>query len=518
MPKPLCTISRSLEDLVGVEYTRAVCEAQAFLTGTAPARWLRLARQPVAFYPATFRQRADALLASVGQAVTPGLVASASGAGSAAFTRATSTAMAPLGGLSFLRLGEDGRIYLTAKSEHYHASLGHQFPGYRLLEHASRLGIPNATHNNTRGQITRLLERELIRLANGLPRSATARLDAILRDNTPHVLNKVINLETGSLAVEAGLKMMLARFYKLDRTSPEPLYAGRVPVFLVMADRKGGREANYHGTTVLTQALRGLWPGLSAKLEEGGLFRVRAVRPNDPADFRRAVAEFDTGRCKIAGFFHEIILMNYGTIRLTERFLRDAHALCHERDIPVMTDEIQSCMWSPELFMFREYGLTPDFVAVGKGFPGGQYCASKILLSGHLDNLNLFGALVTNGQEELASLAYLITMEFAQANRNGIRELGEYYEKEVRRLARRYRQVVTAVEGQRHLTSLCFATAEQTVVFCHRLNTAGIDISAQAYKPDCPPAALTKLPLVATPAMIDFLIAKMDEALRQTTR
>ncbi len=32
-----------------------------------------------------------------------------------------------------------------------------------------------------------------------------------------HVLNRVINLETGSLAVEAGVKMMLARFYRLGR-------------------------------------------------------------------------------------------------------------------------------------------------------------------------------------------------------------------------------------------------------------------------------------------------------------
>ena len=37
------------------------------------------------------------------------------------------------------------------------------FPGYRLLETARALGIPNATHNNTRGCITRLLEEELVR-------------------------------------------------------------------------------------------------------------------------------------------------------------------------------------------------------------------------------------------------------------------------------------------------------------------------------------------------------------------
>ena len=69
------------------------------------------------------------------------------------------------------------------------------------------------------------------------------------------------------------------------------------------------------------------------------------------------------------------------------------------------------------------YGLNPDFVAIGKGFPGGQYPASRILLSAEMDNLNQFGALVTNGQEELASLAYLITMEYAQENAEELRDI-----------------------------------------------------------------------------------------------
>lgn len=71
----------------------------------------------------------------------------------------------------------------------------------------------------------------------------------------------MLNLETGSLAVEAALKMMLSRFDTLDGSAP--VYAGRIPVFLVMADNDGGVTAGYHGTTVLAQMLRGLWPSLA---------------------------------------------------------------------------------------------------------------------------------------------------------------------------------------------------------------------------------------------------------------
>ena len=105
----------------------------------------------------------------------------------------------------------------------------------------------------------------------------------------------------------------------------------------------------------------------------------------------------------LAGFCHEIIMMNYGAIRLEEAYLQAAYRLCRGSDTPVLCDEIQSCAWYEGLFLFRQYGLAPDFVSVGKGFPGGVYPASRLLLSGAFDALSQFGALVTNGQEELAS-------------------------------------------------------------------------------------------------------------------
>ena len=65
-------------------------------------------------------------------------------------------------------------------------------------------------------------------------------------------------------------------------------------------------------------------------------------------------------------------------------------------------------------------------MAVGKGFPGGEYPASRLIFSAVLDCMPQFGALVTNGQEELASLAYLITMRWAKANAQVTRAVGDY--------------------------------------------------------------------------------------------
>jgi acetylornithine/succinyldiaminopimelate/putrescine aminotransferase len=544
MDTQLRNLQLSLSDLLGGEYTGAVCEAQGFLTGESGAELKKKAETRIDFYPDDVRSRLDELVSSVGEKVCSGISGSARGAGTAAFRDATRTAMAPLGGMGFIRIGEDGRVYLSSKSEHYHASLGHSFPGYRLIELARSIGVTNITHNNTRGHITRLLEERLIAAANGIGPAASGgtagtaasdtgpagrggrpgqlgaggsseprSLERVIQSDQPHLLNRIINLETGSLAVEAGLKMMLARFYRLHPTFPEPPYSGRTPVFLVMADYEGGRTANYHGTTVLTQVLRGMWPDLDRNLEHSGALQVQPVRINDPGHFQECVDKYERGGYKVAGFFHELVLMNYGGVRLEEDYVHRAHELCRERDIPVMVDEIQSCLWSPELFLFREYGLSPDFVSVGKGFPGGEYPASKILTTAPMDTMDQFGALVTNGQEELASLAYLITMQFAQANAGHTREIGNLYHQSLVQLAERHGQV-DRVEGLAHLSSIYFHREEDAVSFTKQLNQRGIDISAQTYKANCPPSALTKLPLLATRHVVDFLVNEMDEVLR----
>jgi 4-aminobutyrate aminotransferase-like enzyme len=330
----------------------------------------------------------------------------------------------------------------------------------------------------------------------------------------PGVINRVINLETGSLAVEAALKIVLRRFYRFEKEADRPAYEGRIPVLLVVGDYEGGIGANYHGTTTLTQVMRGLWPALAGKLESSGGMLVRPVKINDDADFASVMSRWDTGQHKVAAFFHEIVLMNYGAVRLEQEFLSKAYAVCREHDVPVVADEIQSCIWSPEFFLFREYGLRPDIVSVGKGCPGGEYPAARILCSSTLDTLPQFGALVTNGQEEIASLAFLVTMAFARENSDFIRDTGEQYERCLVELAARHADVIEKVEGRRHLASLFFRDTEKLNRFVSTLTQGGIDISIQSYKAKCPPSCLTKLPLVTNSKAVEFVVGRMDAALR----
>lgn len=506
----------SLEDILGSEHVHAAATARARLAGGDPARWLAVASEKVDFFPRDFQERLLALLPRVGSTLREALPATPRGATTLQFQANTRPELAPLSTLGYFRHTEDGRLFLTAKSEHYHASLGHGFPGYALLAHARDLGIPNATHNNTRGFITRLLEEELIRAAAGIPQGDRAALDRILSSDRPSVLNRIINLETGSIAAEAALKMLLSRFYRPQPDAPPPAYAGRTPVLLVLGDDSGGLAANYHGTTLLTQALRGMWPEIACGLEEQGVMLIRGVKPGDSTALEECFKQYDTGRFKVGGFFLELVLMNYGARRLEKGFVARLAALCQAHDAPLVIDEIQTGIWSPRLFLFLEYGIRPDFVVIGKGFPGGEFAASRVIFSSAMDSLPQFGALVTSGQEELASLAYLVTIRWAEANADVTSAVGEYYEERLHELAARFPTRISHVDGRRHLAGIFFHDLETARSFARALTSEGIDISVQTYKEGCPPSALTKLPLLAGYEVVDLLLERMAGVLERS--
>lgn len=503
----------SLADLLGKKYTDRVCAANAALGVMAKEEALAIAEEKIDFFPEATQERNSRLLSLVGKQIVEPLGESTDGAPTDAFRKAENKDAAPIGANGNYRVGEDGKLYFIGKSEHYHASLGHSFPGYKLIDRARALGIPNATHNNTRGYITRLCEEKLVASANGIDWADEEAIAKVVSSTEHKVLNRVINLETGSLAAEAGFKMMLARFYKLSPEFPAPKYEGKTPVFFVLGDYAGGIAANYHGTTTLIQTFRGLWADLRDKAEAAELYKVVPVSINDIADFEEKIKLYNQGNYKTAGFMHEIVLMNYGGIRLTEEFLKRAYELCEEYDTPTMVDEIQSCMWYDGMFQFRLYGLKPDFVIIGKGFPGGEYPASKVITTAEYDNLNQFGALVTNGQEELASLAYLVTMTFALANREKIAETGAYFEKRLGELCAKYPEKLTKVEGAGLLAAVHCKDIDSAKAFMNALHDNCIDASAQIYKQNCLPAVLFKPSLITDKDALDLIVDVIDDIL-----
>ncbi|MBO7679234.1 MAG: hypothetical protein J6S75_06150, partial [Thermoguttaceae bacterium] len=153
------------------------------------------------------------------------------------------------------------------------------------------------------------------------------------------------------------------------------------------------------------------------------------------------------------------------------------------------------------------------FVIIGKGFSGGEYPASKIITTAPMDNLNQFGALVTNGQEELASLSYLITMKFVEENGKMVQEMGSLYESCLRKLVEEFPALLEKIEWIGHLAGIHFRDAGKGLEFAKKLNQGGIDASAHGYKPKSLPAVLTKLPLISSEIVVEAIIARMHSVL-----
>ncbi len=493
----------SLADLIGWDAAGTLAQNAVFFGHADEAQAHALAFEEIELIPNDFLARQEALLKKVGETVSAPMRHQVKGASTAAFEKVTNRQAAPVGGFGLFRIGEDGRLYMSAKSEHYHTPLGHGFPGYRLVDNARRLGVTNATHNNARGFIVRLLEEKLVSLA-GYPGS---------EPGMPKI-DRVLNLETGSLACEAAIKHMLGRFYRSSEASPLPLYSDRIPVFFVMQDNEGGGKAGYHGTTIHAHLLRDMWPEMSAKMANAGIWKVVPVIPNDIDDFAEKIARYNRPPYKAAGFLHEIILMNYGAVRLTEEYLHRAHALCRQTDTPVLVDEIQSCAWYPkDGMLFKRYGLHPDFVTVGKGLPGGEYASSRLLFDGRYDTLQQFDSLVTNGQQELSALCYLITFKALEALTPQIERVTAILADGLKALAHKHPDKIEKLSGDAHMSALVFHTADAALSFSAALNRMCIDSSTQVHKAGCPPTVLTKIPVISTEKVALWLLEKMDTAL-----
>lgn len=104
--------------------------------------------------------------------------------------------------------------------------------------------------------------------------------------------------------------------------------------------------------------------------------------------------DIDSLHCAIsantAAFLVEPIQGEAGIIVPPEGYLRQAAALCRERNVLLMVDEIQSGLGrTGKLFAYMHDRVTPDVVIIGKALSGGFYPVSAVLSSREI--LGVFG-------------------------------------------------------------------------------------------------------------------------------
>jgi acetylornithine/N-succinyldiaminopimelate aminotransferase len=154
---------------------------------------------------------------------------------------------------------------------------------------------------------------------------------------------------SGAEAVECSIKT--ARRYHFKRGAPERY---RLVTF----------EGAFHGRTLATIAAGG-----QAKHLEGF---------GPPVDGFDHVAAFDIGAVEAAigdataAVIIEPIMGEGGMREVSSPFLRDLRALCDDKGVLLVLDEVQSGMGrTGRLFAHEWAGITPDVMAVAKGLGGG---------------------------------------------------------------------------------------------------------------------------------------------------
>jgi len=384
-----------------------------------------------------------------------------------------------LAGRGMFYITERRRLRLDCTSGHYQMLLGYNPPElWEAIAAGVKAGIVWDNHANVPQWPVKRLAGRLVEAGNAP--GADDPLDTVL-----------LGCCTGSVACEAALKMQLACFRRARGEEA-------VPSVIVL-------EGNYHGTDVVCQYLRGMWRRYVRDLE------VVAVEPNDAGQLEQAFRRLG-GR--VAAFWAEPVMMNREAIALEAAYLQLARRLCDEFGAVLCLDEIQTGFWGPEVFAYRSLGVHPDMVVVGKGMTAGFHPLAAVLYKSRYDVLDQYDAINTNGSAPLAAYVGLCVMELVGRRSGRTAAVGDRFMAGLGGLVEAFPELLEGVRGRRHLAGLKFRRVQDALDFHRRAVAAGLWVRVHAYHAGHS-TLLMKLPLVAEEQVVDFVVGRFAELLRE---
>ncbi len=175
------------------------------------------------------------------------------------------------------------------------------------------------------------------------------KLAEILCKKTGGVMKKVFFANSGAEANECAIKT--ARKYGSDKYGE-----GRNEIITLIN--------SFHGRTLTTLSATGqdVFHKNFAPFTEGFVY----AKANDFADVESKVSE------KACAVMMEVVQGEGGVVALDEDFVKAVAALCKEKDILLIIDEVQTGIGrTGKLFGYMNYGVEPDIVTSAKGLGGG---------------------------------------------------------------------------------------------------------------------------------------------------
>lgn len=230
--------------------------------------------------------------------------------------------------------------------------------GKKYLDFSAGIGVFALGYNNT--EYNDALKAQMDKLLHTsnyyYNEPATLAAEAFVKASG---MDRVFFTNSGTEAVEGAIKLARKYYYKKTGCADSEIIA---------------MEHSFHGRTMGSVSVTG-----TKKYREpfepliGG---VVFAEFNNLSDVESKITE------KTAAILMETLQGEGGIHPATKEFLESVAALCKEKDIVLILDEIQCGMGrTGEMFCYQQYGVTPDIVtsakALGCGVPVGAFAATE---------------------------------------------------------------------------------------------------------------------------------------------
>lgn len=237
-------------------------------------------------------------------------------------------------------------------------------------------------------------------------------------------MNRVFFTNSGAESIEGAIKAARKYAYLKDGTTNHEIIA---------------MEHSFHGRTMGALSVTG-----NPKYREAFEPMIGNIRFAKMNDFESVLSQVTDKTCAI---LFETVQGEGGIYPAKEEFMKKIKALCEEKDILLILDEIQCGMGRcGSMYAWQKYGVKPDIMttakALGCGVPVGAFLMTEKVAQHSLTSGD-HGT--TYGGNPLAAAAINVVLDLFKENHiiDNVQKTGAYLEEKLNELADKYDVIET---------------------------------------------------------------------------
>jgi len=197
-----------------------------------------------------------------------------------------------------------------------------------------------------------------------------------LNEITPRSIQKVFFSDSGSVAIEVGMKFAIQYWYSKNLEKKKK--------FLTV-------KSGYHGDTFATMSVSDPINGMHSIFKKTLLSQIYVSKPEDSREFnlkkskslKQIEQKLKEKHSLIAAVIIEPIFQGAGGMRVYHPdYLKKLKKLCEKYNVLLMLDEIATGFGrTGKLFGFEHSNIVPDILCLGKSITGGYMSLAATMVS-----------------------------------------------------------------------------------------------------------------------------------------